>query len=606
MKRIPVAQGLPTLLATLMLLVAAGAGAQGALDNQNQLLLDLQSLYTKQELDQGVYVGSEFCLACHPDKATWRDTKHAVALRRPLVQYSLVPGQGVVADYDGNGVDDFRQGLDFNQISSVFNRYKPNAPKLSVADGVYYITIGGLRMRVVATQGGTGDWKQRYLLAVPVASGGRGGVSLENYVSPVQYNEVPGEYAAYNPEYWYDGSNRPKFGRNTSAAALAGGNGGTFSKQCIGCHTTGVRGLSQTPTGEWFFDAYVAVLFAPDDPSYFDYNRDGLSDLVNVGCESCHGPGSKHVLAGGDPEQIVNPDDLATTQSNEVCGQCHSRVKSVPRGTHDWPYDDARGRMWLPGRGEPLSDLFTDAGARWPDDINSRLNHQQYFDFLASEKPSFPFHPVRCSECHDPHGGTTNEHQLRDVLVEDGLEIPTRVDDDSLCLSCHAGFGPFADLSKEMIADYDANRDAIAEVVSVHSNHPFAPERRIGLSRCVLCHMPKIANSAVDYDIASHSFEAIPPQKNLMYQAQGGMPDSCSASCHSIRVNVFDLGITDDIGVWDKAFDRRSARQLRRYFGPDGIWFDTTDTQSQSFKALESSARPGEASGVRESEVNDH
>ena len=56
-----------------------------------------------------------------------------------------------------------------------------------------------------------------------------------------------------------------------------------------------------------------------------------------------------------------------------------------------------------------------------------------------------------------------------------------------------------------------ANRDQVAEVVAVHANHPYGAERRMGLGRCVECHMPKIATSAIPYDIRSHTFEAISP-----------------------------------------------------------------------------------------------
>ena len=60
-------------------------------------------------------------------------------------------------------MDDFMQGLDFNTISTPFDPYKPNAPILSYAAGIYYMTIGELTVEVVINQGGTGDWKQRYL-----------------------------------------------------------------------------------------------------------------------------------------------------------------------------------------------------------------------------------------------------------------------------------------------------------------------------------------------------------------------------------------------------------------------------------------------------------
>lgn len=596
MKRTPTSRLTRAVLAVLTaaLPLTVAAAADPGLPNRNQVSLDLASLYTKQEMDAGVYVGSEFCLGCHPDKSTWRSTKHAVALRRPLVRNSLIAGRGVVADYDRNGVDDFVQGLDFNAISSVFDPYKPNAPTLSVEGGVYYVTIGELRMRVVFTHGGTGDWKQRYVLEVPVASGGVGGVSAENYVSPVQYNEATREYVLYRPEHWYDASGNPRFTAATGAADLADANGGSFTRDCVGCHTTGIRDLGRTADGEWLYSGFTAVLFRLDDPSYFDYNRDGATDIVNIGCEACHGPGSRHILGGGDPRLIVNPDDLDTTRANEVCGQCHSRVTSTPDGTHDFPYDDDEGRGWHPGLGEPLEDFFTDAALRWPDGINSTANHQQYFDFLASGKPDFPFHPVRCSECHASHGDTDNRHLIRNVLVEGGVPIPTRNENDSLCLACHAEFGPFVDLTKRMIANFDANLAEIARVVEEHTNHPFGPEREVGLARCTTCHMPLIATSATLYDLHSHSFEAIPPEKNLAFQDQGGMPDSCSVSCHSLQVNIFELGITDDIGTWTAPFDRQSARRLRRFFGPGGIWWDTDELQSLTFKILEASAAPGE------------
>lgn len=544
----------------------------------DQLAFALLTVYTPNELEDGVYVGSEFCLACHPGLANWRDTRHARILRRPMAQFSLVDGKGVVADFDRNGVDDFRQGLDLNQISSPFNPYKPNAPILSFAGGVYYITIGDLRMPVVATSGGTGEWKQRYLVRVPV-SGTPDGLSAENYTSPVQYNEKTRQYVPYHPEQWWNQTTQlPLFDANTSVATVAD-LGRSYSQRCIGCHTTGIRDLGRDANGEWRYSAYPAILFRTDDPGYFDYDHDGVFDLVNVGCETCHGPGSRHILGGGDPSMIVNPADLSAAEANEVCGQCHVRSKSVPGGIHDWPYRDDTGTSFIPGHGEPLTDFFTDASIRWPDGVNSRRNNQQWLDFLESPKPGFQFHPVRCIDCHDPHGDTSNPRLIRDRVVEDGVAIRTRTEDNTLCLSCHAGFGPFEDLNKQTVADLDqeANRDQVTKVVAVHNNHPYGAERRMGLGRCVECHMPKVARSAIDYDIRSHTFEAIPPEKTLAFQEQGGMPSSCAVSCHSLKANVFGLGIDSSLGNWNQVFDRRTANQLERYYGPNGIWWDTAE-----------------------------
>jgi hypothetical protein len=573
------------LIVLMGLLVAAGSNdkKQTAQDVEparalmaQQLTANLKTFYSTKALEDGVYVGAEFCIACHTDYSVWRDTKHAQALRRPMAEYSLQAGKGVVADYDSNGVDDFMQGLDFNQIDSAFDAFKPNAPILSYNEGTYYITIGEQTMPVVITQGGTGDWKQRYLLRVPVTDTADG-LSMENYVSPVQYNEKTHGYVIYHSEAWYNDDNSVRFGPDTSIVQVAAENGRSYSKKCIGCHSTGLRELGKTETDEWLYRPYPAALHRADDPSYPDYDHDGISDIVNVSCEACHGPGSQHILASGNPEMIVNPSDLEPAEANMVCGQCHSRIKSVPNATHDWAINDETYVYWQPGSETPLSDFFTDAAGRWPDGVSSKQHHQQYFDFLASGKPDFPFHPVMCIECHDSHGNTANKHLIRDVIPEevDGEEllIPVENDNDSLCLACHASHGAFSDLTKPMVADFDTNRDAIAKVVSEHTHHPFAPERSMGLSRCSKCHNPKIAKSAIHYDVHSHTFEAIPPEKNLAFQDAGGMPDSCSVSCHGTKVDSFGLGLDFDLNDWDDDHSRTLSEKLMYFYGPSGVWW---------------------------------
>jgi hypothetical protein len=558
-------------------------------------IVNLRAMYPEKNLaEEMTYVGDEFCIACHDGLSNTRMAKHRKALRAPYGANSLIDGKGVVADYDMNGVDDFMQGLDFNTISSVFDKYKPNAPILSYqADNdTYWMMIGELNMRVWITQGGTGDWKQRYLLRIPVSGGG---FAKDNYVSPLQYNEATYEYVGYHPEHWWDQTTMLPRLDSTSTTPEVASVGRSYSKKCIGCHTTNGRQLFQNGSGEWIYRPWPATLVAAaNKEQYPDYDRDGIADMVNIGCESCHGPGSAHVLGGGDPDEIVNPADLTTVERNEICGQCHSRVKSVPSGTHDWPYRDDTSTWWYPGAGEPLEDYFTDASGRWPDGTNSRQHHQQWFDFLESPKPGFAFHPVFCTECHSPHS-SEGKHMIRTEIVDGGLTIPTMNDNNTLCLACHATHGHFEEITKEQVAEYYDNLDHIANVVAEHTNHPYAPERSMGLARCSKCHMPKIAKSAINYDIHSHTFEPIAPAKTLMYQVDGGMPNSCAASCHSTKVNSFGLGMDPDIGVWNAQFDRDLAEELEYYFGPGGMWWDTDAEAAKSMtrRALDAAPQPG-------------
>ncbi|MGH8094402.1 MAG: multiheme c-type cytochrome, partial [Chthoniobacterales bacterium] len=69
------------------------------------------------------------------------------------------------------------------------------------------------------------------------------------------------------------------------------------SEECATCHAEIVRD---------FRTATHARLKAPGD------------NAKNMGCESCHGPGSLHVQSGGAAHTIINP-----RRSPDTCFQCH-------------------------------------------------------------------------------------------------------------------------------------------------------------------------------------------------------------------------------------------------------------------------------------------
>ena len=574
-----------------------GASARVAANLPADMLATLTSTYTTKELEDGlVVVGDEYCIACHSWSAITHEVKHRKALRIPMGKNSLIAGKGVVADYDQNGVDDFMQGLDFNTIESVFDKYKPNAPILSyrAGDDRYFMTIGTLKVRIEITQGGTGDWKQRYLTTIPV-TGTPSGWATDQYVSPLQFNEKTHEWVAYHPEHWWNPDTlQPNFGSRPPVQEVAA-IGRSYSKRCIGCHTTGFReSMSQDGNGEWLYRPFPASLVPPDyKEQYPDYDRDGIPDIINIGCEACHGPGSAHILGGGDPDEILAPSELDTFESNELCQQCHVRTASVPDGTYGYPYRDDVGENWIPGRTEmPVSDFYSEHAGWWPDGVTSKQHHQQYEDLYNSSKPTYEWHPVKCVECHSPHKG--GKHMVVTSITDDGLRIPTSNDNNTLCLACHATHEPFEEITPEMVAEYDENESEIGDVVSAHSNHPYGPERSMGLGRCSKCHMPKTAKSAINYDIHGHTYEPIAPEKTLMYQDAGGMPNACAVSCHSQKVNSFGLGYDPDISVWNAEFDVHLAEELMEYFGPGGMWWDTEHEESSTKRAIENSLAPGE------------
>ena len=237
---------------------------------EKSLIKLLNSRYSRAELTTGTFVGTEFCRACH-GMNSFPGTKHYHALRQPMAMYTLQPGMGVMADYDGNGVDDFIQGLDFNTISSALDSTKPNAPILSYEPPRTAISSSsarrGLKVQVVATWAGkeVGNG-QRFMVRVPVTD-------TAHRLQPRHLFRAPSPGAARltasNSKYWYTGST-PKYAPGITAAALGNTSTGlqsqNYLQNCSGCHITGVRKAYVTPAGEYVVNPYPRLPRAREQP----------------------------------------------------------------------------------------------------------------------------------------------------------------------------------------------------------------------------------------------------------------------------------------------------------------------------------------------------
>lgn len=224
---------------------------------------------------------------------------------------------------------------------------------------------------------------------------------------------------------------------------------------------------------------------------------------IDVSCEACHGPGSRHVKwarddgDGGSPERqtgaglLVRFDQptgnawkrapgtdtakratpLASQAELETCAHCHSRRRVI----HDTD---------IPGR--PLLNTHQVAL------LEPRLYHPDgqimgevyvYGSFLQSKMHRAG---VTCSDCHDPHS-----LQLRAV-------------GNSLCTRCHAP------------AKFDSPQ---------HHFHKTSSEG----AQCVACHMPATTYMVVD-PRRDHSFRI--PRPGLSKKLN--TPNACT-QCHTIR-----------------------------------------------------------------------
>lgn len=525
------------------------------------------------------YVGTDVCIACHTGYSQFKTSMHYTAFKTTGDdRYSLVVKEGVVADYDLNRIDDFKQGLDFNKISSAFDRYKPNAPILGFSkEKGYTIKVGELEYRSQFSYGGSGYYKQRWVAKIPVVDR-PDRLSASFYVLPVQYNEATRQYVTYNPQFWYDAQSQPLF-KASSTSRDAATLGNSFDKKCAGCHFTGI-GMSKTDQGEYVAVAPSAIVYRPEDPHVFDYNSDGEPDLFTTGCERCHGPGSVHVITVGDPKRIINPGrDLTPEQINNLCTSCHVRGVSKGAGTFEFPMDEGSLTGAADAIGEDITEKrWTHKPGRWPDNTESRQHHQQGNDYAFSAHSKSRFGAVGCNTCHNVHNsekGHIREAMIVKTAAGAEITLKTAVRDNTQCLACHAGHGPFAELKTEDVADVQANRDVIARVVSKHTFHSYRPEGPSGLSRCTECHMANMASSAIPNDISSHTFDVVPPSKTIAAMANNGtgMPNGCAARCHKPLAPFFGLPPQPDQSVWNSPADRIQSEWLTTFYGPSGTWW---------------------------------
>jgi predicted CXXCH cytochrome family protein len=260
--------------------------------------------------------------------------------------------------------------------------------------------------------------------------------------------------------------------------ALDGVSTDHFTQNCIKCHVVGYD-VNTNAVNAGFDDVQLSTGWTMPTVltnGNFAAMPQALREKSNIQCESCHGPGSEHASAFGDPSRIAKSHGVGD------CAQCHDSLTHHPKA-QEWN-----------NSGHAVMGSHTSASC-------SRCHTSQGFaNFVAGEPAvSTPYEVVGCTTCHDPHG-STNPHQLRtgpSVTLMDNKTVVTGGGNGQICMNCHitrrdatnyvettagsSGFGPHYGAQTDMLVG--------ANAITYGKEIPSSAHFEVTEDTCVTCHM---------------------------------------------------------------------------------------------------------------------
>ncbi|MBY5357171.1 tetratricopeptide repeat protein [Rhizobium leguminosarum] len=233
-----------------------------------------------------------------------------------------------------------------------------------------------------------------------------------------------------------------------------------WNRTCIDCHSTDPQAKFQPQTNE-YKSSYVAT---------------------SIGCQSCHGPGAKHVASA----QSGNLSSIGLPKVDAgICFACHARRTKLLNG-------------YQPGK--PFLDYFSPALLRQDLYFPDGQILDEVFEYGSFQQSKMARAGVTCLDCHRPH--------------EAGL----KAEGNALCTQCHTETKPERFVRQDPSGLFDT---------PAHTRHQAGSTG----AQCANCHMPERTYMKVD-PRRDHSF--VIPRPDLSTTL--GTPNACT-TCHVGRTN---------------------------------------------------------------------
>ncbi|HEY4612452.1 MAG TPA: T9SS type A sorting domain-containing protein [Bacteroidota bacterium] len=320
---------------------------------------------------------------------------------------------------------------------------------------------------------------------------------------------------------------------------------GAYASACVKCHTTGWESATNNgnfgylaKTVGWDTTWYKSYPFADGD--YWIPNGDmtlwnGLNPtmaaVATIGCESCHGPGTDHLL---------NQKKIGVSYDGGVCNQCHDAPKKHRLGSY-WAASN-HATMKLSASESNRAQCFP-------------CHNGQSFAAYASNKtaPNYSkvdlnFKSIACVTCHDPHS-IENPNQLRTVRLDslvNGYKIAADVGGKGqLCMNCHRARNNSltqVNNQKNRFADrfyphYSPQADMFLGANAYEFGLSFAGlNTHAGLKDgCVTCHMSERVNGS-----------SVHPDHEMSMEENGADKVEACRECHGNITHFTDIKAMTD------------------------------------------------------------
>jgi predicted CXXCH cytochrome family protein len=266
-------------------------------------------------LEKAAYSGEEFCSVCHRDQhATWLLTKHATAWetlvehgkdRDPDCLRCHTVGFGQTGGFDTTKRQEHLRGV---QCESCHGRGGPHQSPEFVRSGFQPVCLGchdaEHSLHFVFAERLPQVSHAANMMAIANLSVDERRALAEKRAKQERTLFDPGEFVgsaacaechAKEHKLWSESMHAKAFGTLETKHEAK-------NTDCLRCHTTGFK----QPTG---FPA-------------------GGTALAGVGCESCHGPGKRHVETKGRESGtiVALTDKCDTCAIAAICGTCHDEA----------------------------------------------------------------------------------------------------------------------------------------------------------------------------------------------------------------------------------------------------------------------------------------